>query len=254
MPSLLQLKQQGKASTLKNLMSFDPVSPDHVKAGQKVGLQILYISDVIEVGSKQPEQKFREPQPEDVYMFCYTSGTTGSPKAVQLTHRNILSVSTAANYAGVEVVPEDTVISYLPLAHSFEKVLFVLCILKGVRIGYYSGDVLKLTNDCIVLQPTFFPSVPRLYNKIYDKINSKLAELYGVRAYLANRAISSKLYYLRKDGTLNYAFYDKVVCSKFKAVLGGKIRFMATGSAPISVDVLNFLKIAFCCPLVEGYG
>lgn len=187
-------------------------------------------------------------------MFCYTSGTTGDPKAVKLSHQNILSVSTAANFAGVDVYPEDTVISYLPLAHSFEKVLFVLCILKGVRIGYYAGDVLKLTDDCMVLKPTFFPSVPRLYNKIYDKINAKLNELYGVRAFLANRAISSKLYYLRKDGTLNYAFYDKLVCAKFKAVLGGRVRFMATGSAPISVDVLNFLKVAFCCPIVEGYG
>lgn len=62
-------------------------------------------------------------------MFCYTSGTTGDAKAVKLTHKNILSVSTSANYAGVEVLAEDTAFSYLPLAHSFEKVLYVLCIL-----------------------------------------------------------------------------------------------------------------------------
>ena len=84
---------------------------------------------------------YKEPEPNDIYMFCYTSGTTGVPKAVKISHRNILSVSTAANYAGVEVYDDDTVISYLPLAHSFEKVLFVLCIFKAVRIGYYMGDV-----------------------------------------------------------------------------------------------------------------
>jgi long-chain acyl-CoA synthetase len=63
---------------------------------------------------------FQEPEPDTVFLFCYTSGTTGDPKAVQLSHKNTLSVSCAANYAGVEVFPTDTVISYLPLAHSFE--------------------------------------------------------------------------------------------------------------------------------------
>jgi len=187
-------------------------------------------------------------------MFCYTSGTTGVPKAVKISHRNILSVSTAANFAGVEVVAEDVVISYLPLAHSFEKVLFVLCMFKGVKIGYYAGDVLKITDDCMELQPTFFPSVPRLYNKIYDKINARLVDLRPVSKFLANRAIKSKTYYLNTQGTVNYAMYDAIVCAKFKAFLGGRVRFMATGSAPISPEVLNFLKVCFCCPVVEGYG
>jgi long-chain acyl-CoA synthetase len=105
-----------------------------------------------------------------------------------------------------------------------------------------------------VLKPTLFPSVPRLFNRIFDKINSRLAELSGVRSYIANRAVSSKLYYLNTQGTLQYGFYDRAVCSKFKAILGGEVRFMVTGSAPISVDVLNFLKVSFCCPILEGYG
>lgn len=187
-------------------------------------------------------------------MFCYTSGTTGDPKAAKITHRNIISVCTSANYAGVAFYNYDIMISYLPLAHSFEKVLYGLCLVKGVRIGYYSGDVLKLTDDCQVLKPTLFPSVPRLYNRIYDKINARLQELQGTRWFIANRAIQSKLYYLNTQGTLNYGFYDRVVCSKFKAILGGQVRFMVTGSAPISVDVINFLKVCFCCPILEGYG
>lgn len=81
-------------------------------------------------------------------MFCYTSGTTGDPKAAKITHANVLSVATSANFAGVTFYQEDTMISYLPLAHSFEKVLFTLCLTKGVRIGYYSGDVLKIAEDC----------------------------------------------------------------------------------------------------------
>ena len=71
---------------------------------------------------------------------------------------------------------------------------------------------------------------------------------------MAQKAISSKLYYLENYGTYNYGFYDRIVCSKFKAILGGNVRIMATGSAPIGVDVLNFLKVCFCCPILEGYG
>lgn len=156
------------------------------------------INEVIAIGKSVALKEFQydEPTAESIYMFCYTSGTTGDPKAVKISHKNCLAVSTAANFAGVEVFPHDTMISYLPLAHSFEKVMFTLALYKGVRIGFYGGDVLKLTDDCIALKPTFFPSVPRLYNKIYDKINAKLSELYGVRGFLANRAISSKLFFL----------------------------------------------------------
>ena len=114
--------------------------------------------------------------------------------------------------------------------------------------------MLKLTDDCQELKPTMFPSVPRLYNRIFDKIQSKLRELTGMKSYIASRAISSKLYYLENYATYDHRSYDKLVCSKFKELLGGRVRFMATGSAPISVDVLNFLKVSFCCPIIEGYG
>lgn len=85
-----------------------------------------------------------------------------------------------------------------------------------MRIGYYSGDVKMIKEDCMALRPTCFPAVPRVYNKIYDMIQAKFAELYGVRKYLANKAINTKLFYLKRDGTINAAFYDKVVCSKFR--------------------------------------
>lgn len=129
-----------------------------------------------------------------------------------------------------------------------------MALVSGIKVGFFAGDVMKLTDDCQVLKPTMFPSVPRLYNRIYDKINSRLKELTGVRSYLANRAISSKLYYLETQGCYTYAAYDKAVCNKFRAILGGEVRLMVTGSAPISVDVLNFLKVCFCCPILEGYG
>ena len=75
-----------------------------------------------------------------------------------------------------------------------------------------------------------------------------------MRAYMTKAAIRKKLYYLENCASYNYEFYDRIVCNKFKAILGGNVRIMVTGSAPIAVDVLNFLKICFCSPILEGYG
>ena len=75
-----------------------------------------------------------------------------------------------------------------------------------------------------------------------------------MKAYIANRAIARKQFYLENYATYEYGMYDKIVCNKFKDILGGRVRVMATGSAPISTDVLNFLKVCFCCPIIEGYG
>jgi len=75
-----------------------------------------------------------------------------------------------------------------------------------------------------------------------------------MKASLANRAINSKLYYLKRDGTTTHMFYDALIFGKMKSMLGGKVRMMITGSAPIATEVLEFLKIAFCSPICEGYG
>lgn len=123
-----------------------------------------------------------------------------------------------------------------------------------MRIGYFSGDPLKLMEDCAILQPTFFPSVPRLYNKIYGKLIDKFKEATGIKGSLINTAVSSKLAKLQSGGGFTHCLYDKIVFNKVKAMLGGKVKVMLTGSAPIDGKVLNMLKICFCCPIIEGYG
>jgi len=96
--------------------------------------------------------------------------------------------------------------------------------------------------------------VPRLYNRIYGKIKDKLALATGIKKTLVDKAVAAKLAGLKSSGKVTHCLWDKLVFNKVKAMLGGRVRFMITGSAPISSDVLDFLKICFCAPIAEGYG
>lgn len=148
----------------------------------------------------------------------------------------------------------ETVVSYLPYTHSFEQILFAFALVVKYRIGFYSGDPTRLVEDCGKLKPHVFPSVPRLYNKIYAKLQGKFGEASGVKKWLVNNALAKKEANLARDGTLTACCYDKIVFKKVRALLGGNVRYMLTGSAPITKDVLEFLKISFSCPILEGYG
>ena len=149
---------------------------------------------------------------------------------------------------------EDCYISYLPAAHSFEQSNIAMVLYNGVKCGFYSGNTLKLVEDIGILKPSVFPSVPRLYNKIYGKIKDGFGKKTGLIRWLADKAVESKLETLKSGGGLDHAFYDAIVFKKIRNLLGGNVRIMITGSAPIAGDVLDFLKICFSCPIAEGYG
>ena len=112
------------------------------------------------------------------------------------THENIVTAAYAGQTAGFNLTSNDVHISYLPLAHMFERMAIVLSFFTGMRVGFYQGDVLKLREDLAELRPTVMPSVPRLLNRIYDVIQSRLKEATGMRKRLAEWAISTKLAYL----------------------------------------------------------
>ena len=252
-----------KMHRLVNLVCWDSNVTEEDKAGaEAAGLKLYTMEEVIVRGQaefKAGNTSVKVPEPDDIYMFSYTSGTTGDPKGVMLSHKMILGAAYAAQTrlaTGLDNVlnKDDTYISYLPAAHSFEQVLVGLSLLYGVRTGFFAGNVLKLTDDIALLKPTLFPSVPRLYNKIYGKIQDKFKAATGLKAWLVNKAVAAKMHYLRAGEGLTHKIYDALVFGKVAAILGGNVRLMVTGSAPIAGDVLEFLKVAFSCPIVEGYG
>jgi len=113
-----------------------------------VGISLYSFAEVIAMGASDDSAvSFDEPKADSIFIFSYTSGTTGNPKAVMLTHKNIIASASCPIYIGVVLDNKDTIISYLPYAHSFGQFLFVTSLIRGLRIGYYSGDPLKLLDD-----------------------------------------------------------------------------------------------------------
>lgn len=108
----------------------------------------------------------------------------------------IVMMETTQNYLvvnGQSLSQGEAVISYLPYPHLFEQAMLAICLMYGLRKGYYTGDPTKIAEDCSVLRPVIFPSVPRLYNKIYSKIKSTFTQATGCKSWLINKAVDAKL-------------------------------------------------------------
>ena len=140
------------------------------------------------------------------------------------------------------------------MAHIFERMIIAFFYYHGGRIGIACGNILKLKEDLSILRPTFFASVPRLYNKFHDAIKAKFATKGPIARKLIEKGLKSKIENLVEKNEYTHAFYDTLVFRKTKNVLGGRVRYLITGSAPIHKDVMNFLKVCFSAPIIEGYG
>lgn len=122
----------------------------------------------------------------------------------------------------------------------------------GCSIGYYHGDVLTLIDDVAELRPTLFPSVPRLLTRIHAKLQQATVNAPGIKGALSRRAVAAKLEKLETGQGYTHPLWDRIIFNKIKQILGGRVRVMITGSAPLDPEVLQFLRIAFSTEIVEG--
>ncbi|XP_065863366.1 long chain acyl-CoA synthetase 6, peroxisomal-like [Euphorbia lathyris] len=215
------------------------------------GVKIITYSKLLSQG-RSNIQPFCPPKPEDVATICYTSGTTGTPKGAALSHENLIA-NVAGSSLATKFDPSDVYISYLPLAHIYERANQVITVYYGVAVGFYQGDNLKLMDDMVALRPTIFCSVPRLYNRIYAGITNAVKTSGALKERLFNAAYNAK-----KQAILNgrnpSPMWDRLVFNKIKGRLGGRVRFIGSGASPLSPDVMEFLKICFGGRVTEGYG
>lgn len=239
---------------LKMIILMDPFEDDLKERGEKSGIEILSFCDAENLG-KENFRKPVPPRPEDLGIICFTSGTTGNPKGAMITHENVISNSAAflrcVEYT-FEPTPEDVTISYLPLAHMFERIVQFVVYTCGAKVGFFQGDIRLLPDDMKTLQPTVFPVVPRLLNRIYDKVQNEAKTPF--KKFLLNLAITSKFNEVKRGVIRRNSLWDKIIFSKIQANLGGKVHIMVTGAAPISSSVLTFLRAALGCPVFEAYG
>jgi len=249
--SLYKLAKTGRLSSISVLIQFEPVTEEDRKEAEEHSMSIHGYNELIAkftgTGPKRP------PSAEDTYTICYTSGTTGQSKGVVLTHRAMVSTMSAVAMR-VRFADSDIHISYLPLAHIMERIIINYAFMCGSAVGFFGGNILKVKDDMAVLRPTIFLSVPRLFNRFYDAINTQFKAATGISRRLLDRGMRVKREYFDSQGTTNSKLWDTLVFRKVRNSIGGRVRILITGSAPISPEVVSFLKIVFSCPMVEGFG
>merc|ERR1711977_463028 len=180
-----------------------------------------------------------EAESADIATIMYTSGTTGNPKGVILPHSALVSelaaVGDKLKAVNCDISEHDIFISYLPLAHIFDRMTEELLIARGGSIGYWRGDVKGLLDDIGTLKPTFFCGVPRIFDRIYSAVMAKMSASF-VASMLYKFAVSRKFGAMKRGLRQSEAapFMDKLIFNKVKARLGGNVRLMISGGAPLA--------------------
>ena len=249
--SILEKLNQIKGNTsLKDIFTFEDI------AGEKSW------NEVLELGkdtSNQDEVEARKNavSPNDLATLIYTSGTTGRPKGVMLSHGNIVSNVLASEAPVPLAYGTDKALSFLPICHIFERMILYLYQLCGTEI-YFAEGIDKLTENAQEIKPDVMTAVPRLYEKIYDKIILKGEDLKGIKKKLFFWAVNLGLRY--EPYGANGWWYEKqlalarkLIFSKWQAALGGNLKVMVSGSAALQPRLTRVFAAAGM-PIMEGYG
>jgi len=210
------------------------------------------------------EERLKGINPDDMATIIYTSGTTGDPKGVMLSHNNFISNVNQLYSVDPELFKEEhTLLSFLPLSHSFERTVGYYSALNAGKKVCFAEDFSKILQNLQEVRPTLIVSVPRLYEKIHAGILAKVSEAPSVKKALFNWAMSlakKNLPYICRDKprkglfALQYALADKIIFSKLKAALGmDRLRFALSGGGPLSVSDAEFF-LGMGIKVCEGFG
>jgi long-chain acyl-CoA synthetase len=240
---------------LEHVISMEPIEADDV----------ITMWAVEQRGRARPDEDFdarvSAVQPTDVATYIYTSGTTGPPKGCVIDHANWRSMLDMAEAEGV-LVEEEVTYLFLPLAHAFARLIELISVDVGGTLVYWEKDPNKIIPNLAEVRPTYFPSVPRMFEKIYAAALGQVQKASPVKKAIFNWAIRTgrKVRELERQGKepgpilrREYEIADKQVLSKVRNLFGGRIKQCVTGAAPISPEILEFFWA--CGVLVlEGYG
>jgi len=245
---LVYMEEQGKLAQLDGFPS--NITVHSMKQVEDIGSRPEHIGTAVS-----------KPTREDLAVIMYTSGSTGLPKGVMISHGNLMAGMSGQVERVVELSPSDTYIGYLPLAHVLELSAEIGSISSGVKIGYSSPNTLADTSskikkgtpgDATVLKPTLIAAVPiimdRLYKGVWEKVNGGGPLVRALFKFFYD-------YKLRKiNRGYDCPFLNRSIFAATSKLLGGRVRMMLSGGAPLSSDTQKFMNICFCCPIGQGYG
>ncbi|KAL5169205.1 Long chain acyl-CoA synthetase 2 [Glycine soja] len=240
-------------SSLKTIVSFGNVSTTQKKEAEELGASCFSWEEFLQMGNIDldlpPKKK------TNICTIMYTSGTTGEPKGVIIKNEafmtQVLSIDQILNLTDRVGTEDDVYFSFLPLAHVYDQIMETYCIYKGSSIGFWQGDVGFLMEDILALKPTLFCGVPRVYDR-----HSYLGVCYSALSIEFKLHVLFKLGYLEKGLPQDKAapLFDKLVFDKIKQALGGRVRLLLSGAAPLPRHVEEFLRVTFGATMSQGYG
>ena len=235
--------------SMKEIYSYDPLPGvkswmEIIELGKKAAGRLSELRSISEGISEN-----------DLATLIYTSGTTGVPKGVMLSHKNIVSNSKGC-MPRLPVDSKAIALSFLPICHIYERMLHYLYMISGVSI-YFAESIDTVGDNLKEVKPNIFVAVPRLLEKVYDKIMAKGADLTGIKKKLFYWAVDLGMKY---EPTGNSAWYNfklkiarKLIFSKWQEALGGNVRAIASGGAALQPRLARIFAAAGI-PVMEGYG
>jgi len=265
-PTLLKVKP--RLPSLRVVISVDPLDNGEREGQSKLALlnamaaemniKIYSMEQVEALGASNGPPQYHPPFPSDTITINYTSGTTGPPKGVVLTHAAAVAAASAALIT-IPHTPNHSILSYLPLAHIYARMTEHGVLWAGGQLGYYHGDILALVDDLQTLRPTVFTSVPRLYNRFGGAVRAATVQQPGFKGTMARHIISTKLANMEPadspSATNKHAFYDRIWGKKVGAALGlDRVTDMVSGSAPLDPSLQRFFGAALGVNFIQGYG